>query len=76
MTSRQAEVNRLQEELKEKTGLLNREIQKRWARTNAHIETLHQLSLKEIQINRVEGQWKSRCDALEESHVSTPPSCM
>ncbi|XP_030257862.1 golgin subfamily A member 6-like protein 22 isoform X2 [Sparus aurata] len=70
LTSRQVEVSRLQEELQEKTGLLDREVEKRRARTKAHVETLHQLSLKETQLNRIEGQWKSRCDALEESHIS------
>ncbi|XP_030257895.1 golgin subfamily A member 6-like protein 22 isoform X1 [Sparus aurata] len=70
LTSRQVEVSRLQEELQEKNGLLDREIEKRRARTKAHIETLHQLSLKETQLHRIEGQWKSRCDALEESHIS------
>ncbi|XP_030257898.1 trichohyalin-like isoform X3 [Sparus aurata] len=70
LTSRQVEVSHLQEELQEKTGLLDREIEKRRARTKAHVETLHQLSLKETQLNRIEAQWKSRCDALEESHIS------
>ncbi|XP_030260429.1 golgin subfamily A member 6-like protein 1 isoform X3 [Sparus aurata] len=70
LTSRQVEVSHLQEELQEKTGLLDREIEKHWIRTKAHVETLHQLSLKETELNRIEGQWKSRCDALEESHVS------
>ena len=51
-------------------GLLNREIKKRQARTKALVETLQQMSLKDIQINKIEGQWKSKCDALEESRVS------
>ncbi|XP_036957745.1 trichohyalin-like isoform X2 [Acanthopagrus latus] len=70
LTNRQVEVSRLQEELQEKTGLLDREIEKRRARTKAHVETLHQLSLKETELNSIEGQWKSRCDRLEENHVS------
>ena len=70
LTSRQVEVSRLQEELQEKTGLLDREIEKRRARTKAHVETLYQLSLKETELNSIEGQWKSRCDRLVENHVS------
>ncbi|XP_036971962.1 golgin subfamily A member 6-like protein 22 isoform X2 [Acanthopagrus latus] len=70
LTNRQVEVSRLQEELQEKTGLLDREIEKRRLRTKAHVETLHQLSLKETELNRIEGLQKSRCDALEENHVS------
>ena len=70
LTNRQVEVSRLQEELQEKTGLLDREIEKRRLRTKAHVETLHQLSLKETELNRIEEQWKSRCDRLEENHVS------
>ncbi|XP_036940929.1 golgin subfamily A member 6-like protein 22 isoform X2 [Acanthopagrus latus] len=70
LTNRQVEVSRLQEELQEKTRLLDREIEKRRLRTKAHVETLHQLSLKETELNRIEEQWKSRCDRLEENHVS------
>ncbi|XP_036931937.1 golgin subfamily A member 6-like protein 22 isoform X1 [Acanthopagrus latus] len=70
LTNRQVEVSRLQEELQEKTGLLDREIEKRRLRTKAHVETLHQLSLKETELNRIEGLQKSRCDRLEENHVT------
>ena len=70
MTNRQVEVSRLQEELQEKTGLLDREIEKRRLRTKAHVETLHQLSLKETELKRIEEQWKSRCDRLVDIHVS------
>ena len=70
LNGRQVEVSRLQEEVREKTFLLNMEIQKHQATTKAHVETLQKLSRKETQLNRIEGQWKSRCDALEESHVS------
>ena len=70
LTGRQVEVSRLQEELREKTVLLKMEIQKHQVTNKAHVETLQQLSRKETQLNRIEGQWKSRCDALEQSHVS------
>ncbi|XP_036939534.1 uncharacterized protein LOC119010966 isoform X2 [Acanthopagrus latus] len=46
------------------------EIQKHQATTKAHIETLQQLSGKETKLSRIEGQWKSWCDCLEDSHVS------
>ncbi|XP_030283161.1 golgin subfamily A member 6-like protein 7 [Sparus aurata] len=70
LTSRQGEVSHLQEELQKTTSFLNSEVKKRQARTKAHAETLQQMSLKDIQINKIEGQWKSKCDGLEESHVS------
>ena len=39
--------------------------------SRAHVDTLDQLSKMEIQLNGSEEQWRSRCDALEESLAST-----
>ncbi|TKS90312.1 hypothetical protein D9C73_024443 [Collichthys lucidus] len=53
--------------LKDKNKVLKE--QKRRNRTQAHIDTLYQLTIKEKELQKSEQQWKSRCDALEASLI-------
>ena len=57
--------SQLQEELRKKDELLKRAIEKRRARTKAHVDCLDLLAQKEKELKRSEEEWKARCEAVE-----------
>lgn len=63
----QKKVSQLKQIAREKESEIRQVTEKREAGTEAHLQTLALLSVKEEELNQSEKQWKDKCAALEES---------